>query len=81
MILAIQDQRLRDLGRGVLCVCWGGVEELGKFRHGGGGGGKGSLVLVGGRWLKQMALQRHAIEVVCNPWLLGVHCVGGWRWR
>lgn len=48
MILAIQDQRLRDLRRRVWCIRWGGVEELGKFRH---GGGKGSGA--GGRRLAQ----------------------------
>ena len=43
MILTIQDQRLRDLGRRVLCRSWGGVEEFGELRHGGrkGSGGSG----------------------------------------
>ena len=48
MVLPIQDQRLRDLRRGMRCSrCWGGVEELGESGHRGGrGSGFGGMVLV-----------------------------------
>ena len=46
MILSIQDQRLRDLGRRVLGRSWGGVEELGELRHCGEREGLGASVMV-----------------------------------